>query len=625
MGGFFFMSVREIFCNRLVVLLLLTGMLAVAIGFVSFTAEQSIRLVIYGGYWAMLVMSTLFVFSLLGLGRRAVNWNGWCQVPGWPVWLIAACGLVLLVHERYGFKILMDEVMLLGTSMTMHLEKAALVPMRGNDIHGAFQLLNGELDKRPLFHPFLVSVLHDFTGYRPENPFILNSVLTFVLLGLVFHVGRKIGGNVAGALGVLLLTGLPLLAQNATGGGFELLNLVMILATLVLAIRHAEHRTLETQTPLILGVVLLAHTRYESVLFIFPVIILIVWIWYREGRPLLDVPTALSPLLLVPYALHHRVFSSRASSWELGSQPGYETPFSFAYVGDNLAHALRFFFSTTGEESNSLVIAFLGFVAVPFFTLSAAKILKGLRTAPPEKIGLVIMGLGFAAHTLLLMCYFWGRFDDPVIRRLSLPLNLALVLAIVAVAAEFEKTWVWRSLLAISAIGLFGHSLPAMARHDYTLDYYIGREAEWKRDFIRAHPERDYLMIDNSSILWVTHKVSSTPVVQARLRKEHLEFNFRNRTFAAMFVFQSFDVDPNTGALSLQPDEDLGSAYQLETVWERRFTPLRVSRISRITKISPGAAEVLEKSPPPPIERLSAAEREKIRKAYFERFIQRLP
>ena len=38
------------------------------------------------------------------------------------------------------------------------------------------------------------------------------------------------------------MTGLPLLAQNATGGGFELLNLVMILATLLLGMRYLARR-----------------------------------------------------------------------------------------------------------------------------------------------------------------------------------------------------------------------------------------------------------------------------------------------------------------------------------------------------------------------------------------------
>jgi hypothetical protein len=623
----FFMILSGIFSTerRLLLLLALVGALALALGFFTFGGDQPLRLVIYGGYWAMLVITGWFAVSLARVARRAdFEWRGWRALPRGPALLVLICAVVLVSHERYGFKILMDEAMLLGTSMTMHLEKQALVPMRGNDIHGAFQVLNGQLDKRPLLHPFLTSVLHDLTGYRPENVFVLNTLLTLVLLALVFHLGWRIAGRAGGVLAVLLLTSLPLLAQNATGGGFEVLNLVMISSTLALGMRYARTRDADTQLAFVLSAVLLAHTRYESVLFLIPVALLILWVWWREQRAVVNLALAWTPLLLLPYALHHKVFTVRESSWELGSQPGYETPFSISYVPDNLGHALQFFFNTNGEQSNSLAIAVLGFVSAPFFVLWCVKILRAAKTAEPARLALALFAIGFAAHTALLMMYFWGRFDDPVIRRLSLPLNLALVLAIVAVAAEFGRGRVLRILSVLVVATMFAHSLPVMARHAYTQEYYVGREAEWKREFIVAYPARDYLVIDHNSVFWIAHKVSSTPQLQALERKEDVRFHFRNHTFSAMYVFQRFQVDPATGALTVDPEDDLGPDYQLEPVWERRFTVLRVSRISRVAAISEGPATA-ERVAAPAIESLTPAEREEIRRAYFERFVQRLP
>src|SRR6185436_13954345 len=133
-----------------------------------------------------------FAWALLQLAKEDKPWAELTEPGGWRIpALILACGLVLLVHEKYGFKILMDEVMLLGTSMGMHFDKHPLVPVRGHDLQGAFQLIDGQLDKRPLFQPFLVSLLHDLTGYRPENVFALNTALTFVLVGEVYYAGRK--------------------------------------------------------------------------------------------------------------------------------------------------------------------------------------------------------------------------------------------------------------------------------------------------------------------------------------------------------------------------------------------------------------------------------------------------
>lgn len=621
------MNILEPFrADRRLSLLVLTSVLAAVLGFVTFSPASALSILTAGGYWAMLGTAAWFAWSLWLVARESRPWAGLREPAGWAIpALILGCGLILLVHETYGFKILMDEVMLLGTSMGMHFDKHPLVPIRGHDLQGAFQLLDGLLDKRPIFQPFLVSLLHDLTGYRPENVFVLNTALTFVLLGQAYVAGRKLAGREAGILAVLLLTSLPLLAQNATGGGFELLNLVMIMSTLLLGLRFAERRDPGSQQALLLSTVLLAQTRYESVLFLLPVGLLVLWVWGKERRPVLDWGTCAIPLLFLPVALHQKIFSLRESAWELASRPGFDRPFALGYAPENFSHWLNFFFDTTGEHSNSLVLSILGFLALPFCLLAAAKILARIRSATPVQVTVACFTVGFAAHSLLMLCYFWGRFDDPVIRRLSLPLNLWLVLAVVIVAAEmFTQKWIWRALLALTGLGLFSHSLPSMARHDYSMDYYIGREMAWRREFIAAHPEKDYLFIDNDAIIWITHLVSGTPIRQALERKGIMIFNFRNHTFSAFYVFQRYDVDPANGRLIVQKDFDLGPDYQLETVWERRFTPLTVSRISRVVAIKDG-----ELTPPagtpPPLAKLSAPEREKIRQAYFEQLIKRLP
>ncbi|HEY4300815.1 MAG TPA: glycosyltransferase family 39 protein [Candidatus Didemnitutus sp.] len=613
--------------DRRMTLLVLNGIAALVLGFFTFTPDQSLNAVIHGGYWAMLILTVLFGWSLLRLARKSFSgWSAWRSAPRWPLVLILVCGLVLLVHEAYGFKILMDEVMLLGTSMSMHFQKVALVPMRANDIQGAFQIVAGQLDKRPLFQPFLVSLIHDLTGYRPENVFVLNTVLTFVLLALAFRLGNRIAGRLAGAAGVLLLTGLPLLAQNATGGGFEILNLVMILSTVLLGMRFARDRDGDSLQAFALSGILLAQTRYESVLFLLPVAALILWVWWADQRPVLSWMFVFAPLYLLPYALHNKVFSLRQSSWEMASQPGYDKPFALSYIPDNFQHALNFFFNTTGEQSNSIVLSVLGFLTLPFFLLWAANVLREGRAATPVRVATAIFGFGFLAHTVLMMVYFWGKFDDPVIRRLSLPLNLWLALSIVVVVGELGRgrRWPWQALLVAAVGGLFAYSLPNMARHDYSMVYYPGRETQWRRDFIAAHPERDYLVIDNSSITWITHLVSSTPVRQALEHKENIVFNFRNHSFTAIYVFQNFVVDDATGREVINAADDLGPDYQLETVEERRFAYPTIARISRVVSVRDGPV-TMPRPAPSPIDKLSPDQLEKVRQEYFAKFIQQLP
>ena len=601
--------------------------LAIALGFFLLAPGPSLLAVIYGGYWTLLLITVMFARALWRNWRAdGPDKNLHLPTRGWPAVLVAGCGLVLLVHESYGFKILMDEIMLLGTSMSLHFDKTALVPMRGHDIQGAFQVMAGQLDKRPLFQPFLVSLLHDLTGYRPENVFLLNTALTFVLLALTYRVGSKFAGPAAGAAGVLLFSSLPLLAQNATGGGFEILNLVMILATVLLAVRFAERRDEDSLSALCLAAVLLALTRYESVLFIFPVGLLILWVWRHERRVILSWPAVFAPLLLLLYALHHKIFSERGSAWELAGQPGFSQPFSPTYAVENLGHAFNFLCDTSGSNSNSLTLTILGLLALPVGLLWLIRTLRTLRTAPAAHVALGFFLLGFAGHTVLMMFYFWGKFDDPVIRRLSLPLHLALI-CVVFVAGSVCAPRIrrfWPGLILVVLAGTFALSLPAMSRHGYSLEYYVGREMEWRREFMARHPERDYLFIDNNSIIWITHLVSATPVLQALQHKDNIVFNLSNRIFSAIYVFQRLQVDPVTGRFAVEKGDDLGPDYQLETVWERRFTPLTVSRICRVVSIREGPVST-PRPPPSSLQKMSPAEMEKIRQQYLDGFIKRLP
>lgn len=619
--------ISEALQDRKILAVILSALLAILLGFVVIPADAGLRLVIYGGYWVILTMVGIF-FWALWRSLRPVAVKLPSDAPGRWVWgAVMGSALLLLVHEGYGFKVLMDEAMLLGTSMTMHLEKKALVPMRAHDIVGYFQLLDGQLDKRPLLFPFLVSFLHDTTGYRPENPWVLNTLLTFIFMGLVYLLGHRLSGRRSGGLAaVLLLAGLPLLAQNATGAGFELLNLTMLAATLWLGMRWLERRDADSLTAFCFSGVLLTQVRYESVVFLLPVGLLVLWGWWLERRVVLSWPVVVAPLLLVLYPLQHRVFTVRDSSWELASQPGYTEVFSADYIPANVGHALNFLFDTTGDVSNSLVLSALGLLALPFLVLWVIQTLRRAPAEPAATVATAVFTVGFGVWLLLMLCYFWGRFDDPVIRRLSLPLHLLLALAVVVVIGQFDRAGrSWRFILVFLVLALAARSIPAMARHAYTMAYNPGLEVDWRREFIAARPERDYLVIDQDSVIWITHRVPATPVLQARNRAEIIEFNLRNRSFSAIYVFQRFDVDPATGYAVVEPGDDLGSEFTLESVVEKRFAPLRISRISRVLAVQPAGGGPSDRPEPATLTKLTAAEREKIRREYFDTFIKNLP
>ena len=605
-------------------LLMLAAALAGVLGLFAVPDALVIGLVSRTGFWFVLVTFAIWVWALGSTFVSDLRSWRWRDADWVSVAVVLLAGGLLLAHERFGFKIVMDEVMLLGTSMGMHFDKVATTPVRGNDIQGAFMIIDGIVDKRPLFFPFLVSLLHDISGYRPANAFVLNGALTFVFLGLVCATGRMLAGRVASWIGVTLFAGLPLLGQNCTGGGFELLNLVMVLVTMLLGARYVEKPDDTALIALVYSGMLLAQVRYESGIFLLPVALVILWVWWRQGRAQLPWAVIFAPLLLAHFPLQQRIFDIRASSWEMASRPGMTSPFSLRYIPDNLGHAMKFFFGNSADQPNSWVLSALGCIAVPFFALLVLKRLRALAAEPAVSVALTVFSFGFALQFALMMCYAWG-FDEVVTRRLSLPAQLGMVLAVLAILPQFSNPLVHRALLAVAGVGLLARSVPSMAAHAYSQEYTPGRETAWRRDFMAAQPRPDYLMIDNDSPLWVSHLVSSTPTEVATKRAGDIAFHMRNRTFSGVFVFQRYEIDAETGRMTLRKGDDLGAAFVLEPVVEERLQLLTLSRISRVKEINLDAVTVSTPDSGEHVVPKSRAAVEEARRLFMENYMRQLP
>src|SRR3954466_7819233 len=182
-----FVPLATLTSNRRFWLLVLSTLLAIVLAFVAVPDQLAIGLVSKAGFWFVLAGFAIWCWALGSTFAPELRALRWRTVDWVSVAVVVVGAVILLAHEDFGFKIVMDEIMLLGTSMGMHFDKAALTPLRGNDIQGAFMIVEGIVDKRPLFFPFLLSLVHDLTGYRPANAFVLNATLTFVFVGLVYQ------------------------------------------------------------------------------------------------------------------------------------------------------------------------------------------------------------------------------------------------------------------------------------------------------------------------------------------------------------------------------------------------------------------------------------------------------
>ncbi len=131
----------------------------------------------------------------------------------------------------------------------------------------------------------------------------------------------------------------------------------MILATLLLGARFIQQRDEASFTALVYSTLLLGQVRYESLIYVLPVAILILWVWYDERRVIMSWPAIFAPLLLLPYPLQHHIFELRTTAWQMGRDVGdysnATVPFSLSYVPDNIYHAMKFFFARPTDQPNS--------------------------------------------------------------------------------------------------------------------------------------------------------------------------------------------------------------------------------------------------------------------------------
>lgn len=573
---------------RFPVRLVLFGLLAVVsvyFGFVAHDVSTARALVQRCGYYTI---ALTFAWAVVAIARVVPGW--WRAGPacsareglglGATILLLTVVGVVTV---PYTYKVLYDEFVLQNTALNLHQLREVGTTVRGYDIEGTFAAMGAYLDKRPFFFAFLVSVLHDLTGYREANAFALNTALLPVILALFAAVARRLMSAPAAWAAVVAFGAFSLLAHNATGAGMEMLNLAMLLLVVLLAMDYLAQPDEPRLSALVLAAVLLAQTRYESSLYIGPAALVVLEGWRRAGRIVLPAAAVFAPALLIPYALHNTYLSGTPSLWEL--REGLESRFGFEHLAGNLRHAAGFFFDFSGRLMNSW---WLGVAGLPAFAWAAWRIARAAarwRAASGAVAAAVVFGAAVTANLGLLMFYYWGALDDPIVSRLSLPFCafLALSLGWAAHRTPGRRRPAAVALVAGGALlSYWVTGLRANAHHwEQNL---LMREIAWEAEAIAALPPANRLVVSNKSpLFWVGREMPALSTGRARWKAESVKFHLDHHTFQEVLVLQTLRP-VGDARFQVDPADRLPDTYVLEPVIERRFGA-RLARISRVKEI----------------------------------------
>lgn len=571
---------------------------ALYIGFLQFPVPAALMILRQAGYYVILLNFVLWAVALWRLVRSTERPVSSPSLKGqWAaVGLVAVLMVLAVSHEPFRSKILYDEYVLQSTAYNLHYFRDNSAMVRGYDIQGVFLSTDSYVDKRPVFFPFLLSLVHDLSGYRPENVFCLNTGLFLVVLGLIGWIGWKLNDWRGGLLAIGLLGSLPLFAQNATGAGMELLNLCMLLAVILHGaawLARPEERTL---SGLVLAVLLLVQARYESALYVLPAGLVIVLGWWRARRLIVTWSVIAAPLLLIPVALQQKVVSNSPIMWEL--HENQTSRFSMEYLAGNLQGAYAFFTATGLPQANSLLIGPLGLVAIAVVGWRLWRYRTRLLELGPMQLSLLLFGAAILAVTGLVMFYYWAALNDPMAARFALPLHLLLVLAIVAAAAWGDRKWPV-SAVALGVVGIFilGVSAPKQSYHYYS---HLGNdEIAWEQRVVEARAPGSRLIITNKSTLpWLINHTPAILLDRARVVADRLAEHLHMPDFAEILVTQGARPTSTEGDYQIPPDEILPAWFHLEPLAERRFGT-KLARISRLVAID--LPSDYKPSTPPPV------------------------
>lgn len=587
--------------SRLIIGLLL-GFAVLAARF-SIPYDAAVELVGAWGYWLILIGVIVFSFPLAQFIYDKCK--GGVLQRQWKVALIALLGTLFIEsREPRQFKVMFDEFVISGVARDCHYLREPGYPIKAHRVASKLEVIQTTIDKRPFFFPFILSCLHDLTGFRPENVFILNGLSVFLLLFLTQKMGAYYGGQSTGYVCVLLWLGLPVLAQCATSGGYDVFNITMYLLTLYFGKEYIKTGSDLTQSLFVLSAVYLAQVRHESIVMLLAVGAIILVKWHRDKVCRLGWLTVFAPLHLFLPLIVNLIYVKTPTFMQTGAGQSY---FSFEYLGDNMEKAVWYLFNFDYRMTNSSLLAIIGIIAsVAFCVRMCTTWRKWL--AEGEDVILVGLGVVIIGNFIVILCNFWGQLDDPVASRFCLPLCMFFICSFAWLIGRWRGSKpipVWLAGLAV--LGVIT-SVPAAAHYTSTRALMKGREYAWLLETIRT-PEHQSALIIAHPAGPILFGFSAIDYDTAERYKWKIGECLKQHVYPEILVLESWAIDLQTGLERPYSDDrsmdvkklktlaegrtTLGPAFKKELVAELRIRPNVITRICRVISV-----EGLDSVPP---------------------------
>ena len=507
------------------------------------------------------------------------------------------------------FRILADETNLLGIAASMYDEHEFYNTTSGLYYYHSFHELRHVWGIRPVFYPFLIYVSHALLGYDAYHGFLVNAVAGVISLWCLYWLLKQVFPTALAIAGLLTLAAFPVFVMWVTSSGFEIVNLALSLICFCWLFQFLETQDTYHLERLVLSLVLLAQTRYESAMFAVGMLIVVASVMRHQHYRQLSLRAIIWPLLFLPIAVQ-RLLKTSKKDYQVYDD---KSVFSSDFLIEHAQTAVDYFMASDPRYGS---IALVTVLALGGLIFGGGKLALNWRQTPLTIRGVAVAGgIAYGLLCVAIFSYYWGDLTAAFTIRLGIIfLPLLIVLALVFVNMFFVKmvfmnvpfirgafmNWPFvkevvvkemfvnksaetnaraQHFVVIAAIGLILFYWPGAGKNESTSQLTLYRQYKTVLNYLEVHyPDRNIAIIADRPGLYTPHRWGAVSFSYGNKHKKRLTNDLKRKLYQEILVLQSIRYGKD---LPLRK-QALDPYYKTEMLYESQYSATKKLRLSRV-------------------------------------------